>query len=127
MAISDANKTKMNKMNRVAKDTLLGNVIQNLQNDTSTAGSDIISLESSGSGISGSLSVSLAQESASAVEIYNPLFTKGTYLYNISASSGSNVDITGFINVRSGGSLTITPADTGGSFTQRQVINYIIS
>ena len=127
MAISDANKTKMNKMNRVAKDTLLGNVIQNLQNDTSTAGSDIISLESSGSGISGSLSVSLAQESASAVEIYSPLFTKGTYLYNISASSGSNVDITGFINVRSGGSLTITPADTGGSFTQRQVINYIIS
>lgn len=76
MAISNANRTKINKMNRVAKDTTLGTVIQTLQTDLDTAESAIDVLETY-VGTSGSVLVTTAMMSASRIPIINASCNKG--------------------------------------------------
>jgi hypothetical protein len=60
--ISNANKAKLNKMNRAAKDATLGTVVQDLQSYV---------------GVSGSILVTTAMMSASRVPIIDANCTKG--------------------------------------------------
>jgi len=106
-AVSNTTKNKLNRMNRAAQDASIGTVLQNLQGLTS-----------------GSLAVTLAQMSASAVVIYNPQATLGFYMYNVSRS-GCPISTT-FWEVRSGGSLTLVPP-VSGSFLVGDVVNYLIA
>lgn len=125
MAISNANKTKMNKMNRVAQNVSLGNIIQNLENDVSTAGSDITTLGTNG--VSGSVVVIKAQMSASAVVVGFTGKTKGIFLYQVTDGvSGSNLSQLWFRHTRSGSNLTVIPHDSG-SLAVGDKINYFIA
>lgn len=109
MAISNTTKTKLNKMNRASADAQLGTVIQSLQ-----------------SVVTGSLSVTTAQMSASAVVIYDALSTLGIQLVNISRSGSWLAMNNAFKYSRSGGSLTIMPVNSG-SFNAGDVVNYLIA
>ena len=106
-AISTTQKNHLNKMNRSAKDVSLGTVLQNLQGLTS-----------------GSLSVTTAQMSASAVTVYNSAATLGFYMFQVTRSGSTLATI--FNAVRSGGSLTLVPPTTG-SFLVGDKVNYLIA
>jgi len=94
-------------MNRAAKDALLGTRLQ------------LCGV------ISGSVGVSTAQQTGSAVTVYDALATQGGYLFSIS-TNGSPLDlVAGFRAARSGGSLTIVP-HASGSYTVGDAVNYII-
>jgi hypothetical protein len=103
MAISNAVKAKVNKMNRAAKDAQLGDRI---------------------AGISGSAAVTTAQMSASAVIVYSALATGGGFMYQVTRS-GSPLSELGFYGLRSGGSLTVKPINSG-SFTVGDVVTYLL-
>lgn len=107
MAISNATKTKINRMNRVAKDADLGSRLQ-------VAGI-----------VAGSAVVSLAQQSASAVIVYDAFATQQGQIFNITTTDGSPLALTDYKFARSGGSLTIMPVNSG-SFTVGDKITYIL-
>ena len=111
MAISNAIATKLNRMNRAAKDASLGTAVQTLQSQV-------------GSVISGSVAVSTAQQSASAVVFYNALATQGGFLFGVT-TGGSPLALVNYKTARSGGSLTIIPYNSG-SFTVGDAVNSII-
>lgn len=105
-AISSTTKAKLNKMNRAAQDASLGTVLQNLQGV-----------------VSGSLAVTTAQMSASAVVAYSPQATLGGYLFQVTRGGSSLATI--YQALRSGGSLTLVPP-VSGSFLVGDKINYLI-
>lgn len=106
MAISNTIKNKLNKMNKAAQSAVLGTRIQNM-------------------GYGGSTVVTTAQMSASTVIIYNALANDGVFLYQVTRS-GSNLNQLGFKHLRSGGSLTIYPVNSG-SFNAGDIIHYFIA
>lgn len=103
MAISNALKAKVNKMNRAAKDVKLGDRI---------------------AGVSGSVAVTAAQMSASAVILYSDQALGGGFMYQVTRS-GSSLSELGFYGLRSGGSLTVRVVNSG-SFAVGDVITYIL-
>lgn len=109
MAISNTIKDKLNKMNRAAKDALLGTFVQKV-------------------GLaSGSTLVTTAQMSASSVTIYDPALAGGNnmFLWQL-YRSGSLISVTqGYVVTRSGGSMTIVDRNSG-SFITNDVIEYFI-
>ncbi len=106
-AISNAQKNRLNKMNRAAQDVSLGTVLQNLQGL-----------------VSGSTAVTTAQMSASAVVLYNPQATLGFYMFQV--TRGGSTLGTVFQALRSGGSLTIVPP-VSGSFLVGDKVNYLMA
>lgn len=106
MAISNTTKNKMNKADRASQDALLGTRVQMMV-------------------YGGSVAVTTAQMSASAVTIYNSLATDGVFLYQVTRA-GSPLNQLGFKHLRSGGSLTIIPFNSG-SFNANDIVNYILA
>ena len=106
-AITTTQKNHLNKSNRASQDVALGTVLQNLQGLTS-----------------GSLSVTTAQMSASAVTVYNDRATLGFFMFQVTRSGSTLATI--FQALRSGGSLTIVPPTTG-SFLVGDKVNYLIA
>ena len=103
MAISNTVKAKVNKMNRAAKDAQLGERI---------------------AGISGSLAVTTAQMSASAIIIYSDQASGGGFMFQVTRS-GSGLNQLDFFGLRSGGSLTVNPINSG-SFAVGDVVTYLL-
>ena len=101
--ISETAKAKVTKMNRAAKDIKLGERI---------------------AGVSGSVSVTTAQMSASAVTVYSDQAGGGGFLFQV-ARGGSSLAQAGFYGLRSGGSLTVKPM-ASGSFAADDVVTYLL-
>jgi len=97
MAISNANATKINKMNRASQNVSLGTVIQTIQSGSATLNGYIRS--------SGSKSIDVADSSASTVTILTGLTSLKGQLVQVTSSTGSII-LTGSI-VNSGSNLTI--------------------
>ena len=109
MPISNTIKNKLNKANRANADAVLGTRVQSM-------------------GYGGSLAITTAQMSASAVVIYNALATDGVFLYQLSRSGSNTATLNGanVKHLRSGGSLTLIPTNSG-SFAVGDIVNYFIA
>jgi hypothetical protein len=109
MPISNVIKNKLNKMNRAAQDATLGTRVQSM-------------------GYAGSTVITTAQMSASAVIVYNALATDGVFMYQVTRSGSNTAAITGanVKHLRSGGSLTIIPTNSG-SLNAGDILNYFIA
>ena len=119
MAISNANATKINHMNRASANVSLGTVIQNLQSGSSTLNSYIRS--------SGSVSVSAAQASASQVEVATGL--TGLKGYIVQCYTSASV-MTGVKVQNSGSNLLVTAGSSVGSTPKslglNDAVNWIV-
>lgn len=107
--ITNAVKNKLNKMNRAAQDAVLGTRVQSM-------------------GYGGSHVVTTAQMSASAVILYNALATDGVFMYQLTRSGSNTATINGanIKHLRSGGSLTLYPTNSG-SLAVGDIVNYFIA
>ena len=105
--ITSTQKSHLNKMNRASKDVLLGDRINTM-------------------GYAGSAVVTLSQMSASAVTVYNALATGGVAIYSVARSGSPLYAPRDFKHTRSGGSLTISPFNSG-SLNVGDVISYLIA
>jgi len=94
----------LNKMNRAAQNATLGTKL-------GAAETDIDALEALRV-FSGSATLISSQMSASAVVFYNALATKSAAIFQVSRS-GSALPNADYKYVRSGGSLTVSPAASG--------------
>jgi hypothetical protein len=106
MAVSNANKNKLNKMNRAAQDAQLGEHIQNAV-------------------FAGAVVPSAAQITGSAITVYNALATNGMYMIDVYRSGSKLALNNAYKATRTGGSLVIAVVNSG-SFTANDVVNYII-
>jgi hypothetical protein len=119
MAISDANATKINHMNRASHNVSLGTVVQNLQSGSATLNTYVRA--------SGSFTAGATEAAGSKVDVLTGLTGVKGYLVNC-YTSGSLM--TGIVVVNSGSNLLVTGgskvAGTPKAFASGDIVNWIV-
>ena len=119
MAISASIKAKLNKMNRAAKDALLGDVIHSLQSGSIT----LLGLIS----VSGSHVVTVSEMSASRVPIIDTEMSVGKIWQVVRSGSDVSAQVKELAWVKASGCLVLAGigGDSSGSLITGDVVTYM--
>jgi len=116
MAISNANATKINRMNRAADNVDLGTLVQSLQTYVATLQTNAT--------VSGSIAINSTHTNGSVVTINPGLGANKGYIVQLSRS-GSMLTGSGVFVTNSSGSLSVSVTGAGWVMTIGDSINWI--